>query len=236
MPRHGSAGHLPKPRHFHWCRLLPAAAESLIELHYAQNLAQSDLCERQLRLEEIAVGVECVQLRVHTSAIPHIGKASAILERRDQTFLLKAALAGSLMRDQCVRDFAERSLNGFFILYERANALGLREFYVRLETACSKDGLAYLRNEAPGAVRAAKQARQLRALAAQQTAETQLRKIRSFGDADIRVRRDQGLFCGTNVGPALEQGRRHPRGHFGRHLLLDELAAADHAAGVLSYQ
>ena len=65
MCRHGSAGHVPKLRHFRLLQLLPAAAESLIQLHHAHKLAQTDLRERQLRLEKIAVGVECVQPRIH---------------------------------------------------------------------------------------------------------------------------------------------------------------------------
>ncbi len=87
---------------FTWRRLLPAAAQSLVELHDAQKFAQTDLRERQLRLEKIAVGVECVELRIHASAIAHVGEPRAILQRGDQTLLLNAALAGSLMRDQCV--------------------------------------------------------------------------------------------------------------------------------------
>src|SRR5258705_11816620 len=102
MSRHDSAGHLPRPRHSTLRRLLPAAAEGLIELHYTQKLAQTDLRERQLRLEKIAVGVECVQLGIHAPAVPHIGEARTILQRRDESFLLQPALAGSLMRDQCV--------------------------------------------------------------------------------------------------------------------------------------
>jgi len=42
----GSAGHLPSLRH-----LLPAAAESFVELHHAQQLIQTDLRQRQFRLE-----------------------------------------------------------------------------------------------------------------------------------------------------------------------------------------
>src|SRR5260370_1349256 len=78
-----------------WHRLLPAAAESFIELHNAQELAQTNLRQRQLRLEEIAVGVKRVQLSVHSSAIPNVSQPRAILQGRDKPFLLHAALAGS---------------------------------------------------------------------------------------------------------------------------------------------
>ena len=86
---------------FTWLRLLPAAAEGLVAA-LRLEARSNGLRERQFRLEKIAVGVECVQLRIRTSAIPHVGEASAILERRDEGFLLKPAPAGSLMRDQCI--------------------------------------------------------------------------------------------------------------------------------------
>src|SRR6266576_2989788 len=70
------------------CRLLPAATECFIELHHAQKLVQTDLRERQLCLKEITVGIQCVQLSIHASAIPHVGEPSAILECRNESFLL----------------------------------------------------------------------------------------------------------------------------------------------------
>ncbi len=103
--------------------LLPAAAESFVELHDAQQFAQTDLRQRQFRLEQIAVGIERVQLRVHAAAIAHIGEARAILQRGDQRLLLDAALARPLMRDQRVRNFGERGLNRLLILNQRAIAL-----------------------------------------------------------------------------------------------------------------
>ena len=140
------------------------------------------------------------------------------------------------MGDQRVRDLGERGLDRLFVLHERAVAFGFGEFHVGLEPPGGEDRLGDLRNEAPGAVRAGEQAGQLRALAAQQSAQADLREIGGLGHADVRVRGDQGLLGGANIGPAFEQRRRQPGGHFGRHLLLHELASADHAAGILPEQ
>ena len=61
--------------------LLPAAAESLVELHDAQQFVQPDLRERQLGLKQIAIGIQSVQQRVHSAAIPDIGQPRPILQR-----------------------------------------------------------------------------------------------------------------------------------------------------------
>ena len=87
---------------FTWLRLLPAAAEGLVAALRFEGTLKRICASDSSALEKIAVGVECVQLRIRTSAIPHVGEASAILERRDEGFLLKPAPAGSLMRDQCI--------------------------------------------------------------------------------------------------------------------------------------
>ena len=82
--------------------LLPAATKRFVKLHDAQKLTETTVRKRQFGLIEIAVGVERIQLRVHSSAIPNVGEPRAILERRHQLFLFDSTLAGSLMRDQRV--------------------------------------------------------------------------------------------------------------------------------------
>jgi hypothetical protein len=76
-----------------------------------------------------------VELRIHAAAVSQIGQPLAILQSGDQLLLLHAALARSLVRDQCVRNLGKRGLNGLLVLNQRAIALGFREFDVRLEAA-----------------------------------------------------------------------------------------------------
>jgi hypothetical protein len=78
--------------------------------------------------------------------------------------------------------------------------------------------------------------RQLRALAAQETAQTQRWEIRRLGHADLGVGGDQILLRCPNIGTPFEQRRGQAGRHFGRQILLREAVPAHHAAGVLSEQ
>ncbi len=99
-------------------------------------------------------------------------------QRGNQLLLLHAAFARPLVGDQRVRDLGERGLNGFLILDQRAVAFRFGKLHVGFETSGGEDRLGDLRNETPGAVRAGEQARQLRALAAEESAEADLRESR----------------------------------------------------------
>src|SRR5580700_427994 len=68
--------------------LLPAAAQRLIKLNHTKQFLQADLGQVQLALEQVAVGVERVQLRVHAAAISKVGEAEPVLERLHQRHLL----------------------------------------------------------------------------------------------------------------------------------------------------
>lgn len=47
--------------------LFSASAESLIQLHHAQQFVQFDLRHRELRLKQVPVGVKCVELRIYSA-------------------------------------------------------------------------------------------------------------------------------------------------------------------------
>src|SRR5260370_33304351 len=96
---------------------LPAAAQRLIELDHADQFVQPDLRESELRLEQVAIRVEGIQLSVNAAAITNIGQPRSVLKRSHQRFLLHAALSQSLMRDQRARHFCERTFNPFCVLY-----------------------------------------------------------------------------------------------------------------------
>src|SRR5579871_853937 len=130
----------------------PAPAEHLVQLHHRQRFVQVNLRERQFRLKEIAVGVKRVQLGVHAALIANVGEPFAVFERFHQRFLMLAALAYALMRDQSVGYFAERRLNRLLIVDQRAFALRLGEFYVLPQAARRENRLRNIGNERPGAM------------------------------------------------------------------------------------
>ena len=71
-------------RHQRYRSLLPAAAQSLVELDDAEQLVPSDLRQGQFRLKLIPIGVEGIEQRVHSAPVPHIGQARAVLQGRHQ--------------------------------------------------------------------------------------------------------------------------------------------------------
>jgi hypothetical protein len=59
--------------------LLPSTTKCFVELNHGQQFVESDLGQRQFRLEQIAVGIERVELRVHAAAITDVGKTQSVL-------------------------------------------------------------------------------------------------------------------------------------------------------------
>ena len=191
--------------------LLPAAAERLVELHDAEQFAVADLRQRKFGLEQVAVGIQRIELRIHAAAIAHVGEARAILQRGHQPLLLHAALARPLVRDQRVRDFGECGLNGLLVLNSALSRSASASFTFDLRRPPVKIGCVTCGTKLQALCGPLNKARQLRALPAQKSAEAQLREIGGLGDADIGVGGDQRLFRGANVGTALQQRGRQTR-------------------------
>jgi len=91
--------------------LLPAASKRLVELDDTIELAQPDSRKIQLGLEQIPIGVQRIEERVHAAAIAHVGKVLSILQSGYQQLLLYAALANSLMRDERIRDLEDQVMS-----------------------------------------------------------------------------------------------------------------------------
>src|SRR4030095_1779055 len=92
-----------RARHFGACSLLPPAAQGLIKLDDTDQLIQLDLGESELRLKQVAVGIQGVELSIHAAAITYRGQPRAVLQCGNECLLLYAGFSGSLMRDQSIR-------------------------------------------------------------------------------------------------------------------------------------
>jgi hypothetical protein len=53
--------------------LLPSASQRLVKLNHCEHFLETDLRQVQLALEQIAIGVKSIELRVHAPAISGIG-------------------------------------------------------------------------------------------------------------------------------------------------------------------
>ena len=98
------------PRHLQLCefaaqclrRLLPATAERPVQLDYAQQFVQLDLPEVQFRPQQFAIGIERIELGIHTADISYIRQPFPIFDRPNQRFLLHTAFSHPLVSDQGV--------------------------------------------------------------------------------------------------------------------------------------
>ena len=125
--------------------LLPTSAECFVELHDGQKFLQANAGQVELRLKEVAIGIQRIELRVDASAIAHVREAHPVFQRGHKRRLLLAALSYSLVGDQGIGDFGERGLYRLLVSNQRALPLGLRELDAGLDPAGGEDGLGDLR-------------------------------------------------------------------------------------------
>src|SRR5579872_576241 len=137
---------------------LPASTQCLVELHDAEHFTQPDLRKSELSLEEIPVGIQRIQQRVYAPAVSDVGKPLPVRQRGHQQLLLHAAFPDPLMSDERIGDICECRLNRLLVLDQRALALCLCQFHVRLETTSSEDRLRDLRSKSPHPAWCAEQA------------------------------------------------------------------------------
>jgi hypothetical protein len=76
--------------------LLPSSTESPVKLDHAQQLVETNLRQSELRLEQISIRVEGIELRRHSALRTQVSQALPILQRCDQHLLLEPAFAHSL--------------------------------------------------------------------------------------------------------------------------------------------
>ena len=95
--------------------LLPPAAQCSIQLDYAHELGVPNLGERQLRLKEIPIGVERVQLRIEAAVIADVCQTLAVPKGDDEFLLFETACARPFMRDQRIGNLTESCRNRFLI-------------------------------------------------------------------------------------------------------------------------
>ena len=68
-------------------RLLPAAAQRLIDLHEPERLLQFESGQRQLALEQVTLGVQHLQVTVPAALIAESREAGGLGQRIDEQLL-----------------------------------------------------------------------------------------------------------------------------------------------------
>src|ERR1043165_5132403 len=109
------------------------------------------------------------------------------------------------MCDQSVGYVCQLCINPFLVLRESGMLLRLPQPNAGLDAAGSKNRLRDLRHEIPRGVWRVEQTGELRALAAKKSTKTDLWKISSLGNSDVRICRDEILLGRANVRTALEK-------------------------------
>lgn len=90
---------------------LPPASQSFVQLHDVEQFVGSDVCQLQFGVEELAFGIEHLQIAIDTAKEVCIGYCRAIGQGLHEQCLLDALLAGLTIAHQCIRDLTKRGLN-----------------------------------------------------------------------------------------------------------------------------
>ena len=89
-----------------------------------------DLSERNLGLEEVAVGIQRVEQTVNTTFIPQIGETRALLKCLHEQLLLCPHLNVFAISDESIRDFAKCALYCALIADDRRFLLRLIQLHI----------------------------------------------------------------------------------------------------------
>src|SRR5207247_11163921 len=132
----------------------------------------------------------------------------AFTERCAKSCLLNTTFIQSRWRDHRVGYFRESGFNRLLVLRESRLLLSLSKTNDGFDASGRENRLRDLRHEAPRSMRPVEEARQLRALTTNGSAETDLWKISGLRHSDIGVRCDQIFFRSADVRPPFDQRRR----------------------------
>src|ERR1700739_2496938 len=163
-------------------------------------------------------------------------RRAASCDGLEQKFFLHAEFARFAVRHQRVGDTAKCSLNGLLVNEQRRLLPGLGQTNSRAEPAPCKDGLCQRCAEAPRSRGPGEQIAQGRTLKSTGGTERNLRKISGARNSDLGMRRNQLLFCLSNVRAALKQRRGKPGRNFGGLALFGKSPAAWDITGILTEQ
>ena len=94
----------------------PPTAQGFIKLDDAQDFFKTQARKIKLSLEQIAVRIQRVELRVDSAAVSEIRQSQTALQCCEERFLLRATFMQALMGDQGVGGFGECSLDCLFVM------------------------------------------------------------------------------------------------------------------------
>src|SRR5581483_3904602 len=107
--------------------LLPTSAKRLIELHDCQLLHQPNLRQIKLRLEEVAIRIQCIELGIYSSPITEVCQPQTVLQRGHECCLLFAPFPNALVCNQSIGDLGEGGLNRLLVSNQCAFPASLRQ-------------------------------------------------------------------------------------------------------------
>ena len=120
--------------------LLPSTAQRLVKLNHRKLFLEPYLRQVQLRLEQVPVGIQSVELGVYAPAIAHVGQSQPVLQRAYQRLLLFSAFPHPLVSDQGIGDLRKGGLNSLLVLHQRMFSSGSRQIDFDLSRPAVKIG------------------------------------------------------------------------------------------------
>src|SRR3954463_3140350 len=213
-------------------RCVPAAAERPVQPHQRDEERALGARPRQLRGEELPLGIEDFQVGGDTRGVSRIREVERGGRRLDQGPLQSELLAGLVVGDERVVDVRERALQGRGISDRRLFATRLRRLEVRPEPPALEDGWRQARHELPRERRAGEQCRERGAGEAARGGKRELRQELRAGDADSSEGADELGLRLAQVGTAREELRGEPGRDVGWSILPGDRRPAPDARGI----
>src|SRR5207245_4684581 len=97
----------------------PASAQRAIELDDRCELLALQRGQIELAAKQASLRVEDLQIAVETSSIAVGRQTRGVAERSDELLLLGTLLAGFAITSECVRDLAERAVDGSLVVHDQ---------------------------------------------------------------------------------------------------------------------
>src|SRR5262249_51433446 len=113
----------------------PPTTEGSIQPDDIEQFVTLETGEGQFCVKQVPFGIEYLQVGIEPPKKTLIGEPGAVPEGPNQELLLNTLFPAFAIADQSVCHFAERRLDGLFILRQEPQVTGLRGFVERTDAA-----------------------------------------------------------------------------------------------------
>ena len=216
--------------------LLPSAAQSQVEGNSVGLILAPDLHEQDLSIEQLAFGIQVIQIAGEPAAITEIGKFDSLPKALDKALLLISQLGKFSARNQGVCNLSKGLLHRLSVKKFRLPLLRVGAQHTGTDATLVEDGHTDRGANRPRAAETADQIMQGGTFKPRRRCQRDRGEERRLGHGYEGVTGDELLLCLADVRPAVEQSRWQARRERRSLLLLQLHSTANDGAGVSTEQ